>query len=84
MNEIQEKNFKIECMSEQRREYEKRIFTKVGSVCSSLYPLTVVMQITYCILSYNKANNILNEECSKLKKKSRIFQVSRRAAGGEQ
>ncbi|CAB1317489.1 unnamed protein product, partial [Coregonus sp. 'balchen'] len=31
MNEIQEKNFKIECMSEQLREYEERIFTKISS-----------------------------------------------------
>lgn len=30
MNEIQEKNLNIKCMSEQLREYEERVFTKVG------------------------------------------------------
>uniref|UniRef100_A0A4W5LXA5 Si:dkey-188g12.1 n=1 Tax=Hucho hucho TaxID=62062 RepID=A0A4W5LXA5_9TELE len=30
MNEIQEKNLKIKCMSEQLREYEERVFTKIS------------------------------------------------------
>ncbi|XP_070989730.1 uncharacterized protein C10orf67 homolog, mitochondrial [Oncorhynchus clarkii lewisi] len=30
MNEIQEKNLKITCMSEQLREYEERVFTKIS------------------------------------------------------